>query len=82
MLEKEIACFNKNLPQWLKDSKGRIVLIKEEELIGTFDTIEDATSEGVRRFGLQPFLVRRVEERQDEINIPSLSLGILRANTS
>jgi len=45
-----------------------------------FDTEEQAISEGARQFGLQPFLVRRVHSKEQEVSIPALTLGILRAN--
>jgi len=80
MLEQEINYYNQQLSQWLDHFTGRFVLIKGSELIGTFDTQADALAEGARRFGLQSFLVRRVEPTQPNVSIPALSLGILRAN--
>jgi hypothetical protein len=82
MLEKEREFFKKNLPELLAKSNGRIVLIKGEELIGIYNTPEEALSEGARRFGLQSFLVRTIAEKQEDISIPALSLGILNANSA
>lgn len=82
MLEKEREYFKKILPKLLTESRERIVLIKEEELVGVYNTFEEALSEGARRYGKESFLVRRVDDQQEEINIPALSLGILRANTT
>lgn len=81
MLEEERQFYAENLANWLGQYPGKFVLVKGRELIGTFDTNEEALAEGARRFGLAPFLVRRVQERQEDISIPALTLGILRANT-
>ena len=83
MLEKERQYFSEHLAELVSQHLEKFVVIKNEELIGAFNTIEDALSEGAKRFGLAPFLVRQVtvgEER--EIDIPALTLGILRADSS
>ncbi len=82
MLEKERKYFENNIAQWLKESPGKFVLIKDESLIGKFDNQKDALVEGARRFGNQSFLVRKVEESEDIIYIPALTLGILRADST
>ena len=82
MLEQERQFYKENFADWLSRYSGKFVVVKGRELIGVFDIIEDALAEGARRFGLEPFLVRRVQEQADQINIPALSLGILRADTT
>ena len=83
MLEKEREVFEQKREQLLTDHFGKFVLIKEDDLIGVFNTIEEAVTEGARRFGLEPFLVRQVEKTaESEINIPALKLGILSANST
>ncbi len=82
MLEQERAYFDENLTEWLTHYANRFVLIKESELIGTYDTNEDALREGARLFGRQSFLVRRVEQAPPAISIPALSLGVLRADST
>lgn len=82
MLEKEIKYFEDNRAQWLKEFPGKFVLIKDENLIGYFDNQKDALAEGARRFGNQSFLVRKVEESDEVIYIPALTLGILHADST
>jgi hypothetical protein len=83
MLEKERECFDLKKPELLEDHRGKFVLIKEDDLVGVFNTIEEAMSEGARLFGLQPFLVRQINNAvEEEINIPALNLGILNANST
>jgi hypothetical protein len=55
--------------------------VKGDSLVGTFDAIEDANSAGVRSFGVQPFLVRQLGHMPDEVQVPALTLGVLRARS-
>ncbi len=80
MLEQEILFYNTHLKELVTSDLGKYVLIKNNELIGKFNTFDDALSEGARRFGLVPFLIRQIQTDQEEINIPALTLGILNAD--
>ena len=80
MLEQERKYFADHLAEWLSRYPGKFVAIKGQQLLGVFDTIEDALASGAREVGLEPFLVRRVQPAQEEVEIPALTLGILRAN--
>ena len=83
MLETEREFFDQIRGQLFSDHSGKFVLIKGSELIGAFATIEEAVTEGARRFGLEPFLVRQVVQNvESDVNIPALELGILSANTT
>ena len=59
---------------------GRFVLRKDQELIGAFNTIQEALTEGTTRFGLNCFLVRQVGVPVKDVSMPALALGILRAD--
>ena len=59
-LEKELATYHANLPE-LKAQAGKYVLIHGEEVIDTFSAYDDALKEGYEKFGLEPFLVKRIE---------------------
>jgi hypothetical protein len=82
MLENERKYFEQHHDEWLKQHSGKFVLVKNEELIGVFDTQQEALVEGARRFGTESFLVRQVEETEQLIYIPALTLGILRADST
>lgn len=83
MLEKERQYFDENKAKLIAAHSGKFVLVKDAELIGAFNTIEEAISEGARRFGLSSFLVRQVTpDPAPDINIPALNLGILNANST
>jgi hypothetical protein len=80
MLDDEIGFYEENLPAWLDRHEGRVVLVKGRELIGFFDTEREAVAEGVERYGLTSFLVRRVLAEQPVVYVPALEHGVLRAD--
>lgn len=81
MLEQERAYFDNHLEEWLGQYHGKTVLVKGEELIGVFDSNTEALSEGARRYGLDSFLVRPVQQSPGAVVIPALMLGILSTDT-
>lgn len=82
MLDTERTFFDSIQQKLLSMCPGQFVVIKQQELVGTYPTIQEALTEGARRFGLDSFLVRRVDEQQEKVSIPALTLGILSANPS
>jgi hypothetical protein len=80
MLDQELAYFNEHKAEWLKAHKDRVALIKGRELAGLYDNENQAVMEGARRFGLQSFLVKRIQESAQEVSAPALALGILCAD--
>lgn len=81
MLDKERLFYAAHVQEWAQIHQDKYVLIKDDKLIGIFDTIDDALSAGASQFGLSSFLVRRIGELEQTISIPALTLGVLRANT-
>jgi hypothetical protein len=45
-------------------NEGRYILIKNREIIGIWDTQNEAFAEAYQRFPLQPFLVHQIQERE------------------
>lgn len=80
MLDKERKYFVAHADEWARSYPGRFLVVKGEELIGDFATIDEALAAGANRFGLQSFLVRRAGEKEETVSIPALSLGLLGAN--
>lgn len=80
MLERERAFYAAHESEWATVHPGRFVVVKGDRLLGAFDSIEAALAAGAASFGRESFLVRKVGEKQDEINIPAVTLGLLRAN--
>jgi len=59
-LEKELATYKSKLDE-LKAQAGKFVLIHGDTVIGTFSAYDDALKDGYDKFGLEPFLVKRIE---------------------
>jgi len=79
MLDVERQYFEDHQEQLKRDYPGKFVVIRNQDVIGSFDTMQDALSAGTRQFGLSAFLVRRTDEFPHEVSIPALALGILHA---
>jgi len=60
-LETELATYHSKLPE-LKQHEGKFVLIKGDQVVDFFSTYEDAIKGGYQKFGLEPFLVKKVAE--------------------
>lgn len=82
MLDIERAYFDANIEDWLTKNSNMFVVVTGEQVLGFFDTLDEALSVGARTCGLQPFLVRRVQLQREDVSIPALTLGILNANTT
>lgn len=59
-LDKELATFERHKERLLAESAGKYALIRDDQLEGVWDTYEDALKTGYSRFGLEPFLVKRI----------------------
>jgi hypothetical protein len=53
-------------------SEGRHVLIKDEQIVGLWDTHDEAMTAGYQRFPGQPFLVHQVQERERVLRCVSI----------
>jgi hypothetical protein len=63
-LEKELATYHEKLSALRADS-GKWVLIKGDEIVDTFSAYEDALKRGYQDFGLEPFLVKRINAHEE-----------------
>ena len=77
-LKREKAYLRANLEDLSKAHPGKYLLIKGETLVGAFETYERGVSEGVRKLGAGPFLVRSVLHADDAAapSIPALAVGV------
>jgi hypothetical protein len=80
MLSREIAYFNKHIKDWLKSQEGKVVVIKEEQVVGFYSTFDEALSVAARKFGLDSCLIRRIATEQEEARIPAMTAGVLHAD--
>lgn len=79
-LQTELNFFESHKREWLARYEGKFLLIKGEELIDSFSSMEDAYKDGVRRFGIEPFFIKKLVQVDTPNRIPSLMLGIIHAH--
>lgn len=79
-LDVELAFYEEQRADLLARHGGMFALVKGRELIGVFNTIEEALGEGARRYGLDSYLVRQVAAVEPEVQVPAYTLGILKAS--
>ena len=80
VLKKELQHFEKVKADLLKTNQGQFALIKGEELLGTFSTMEEAYKQGMDRFGVEPFLIKQIVEIEEKQKIPALTSYLIHAN--
>lgn len=68
MLEKEAKYFDTKVSELIKTDLGKFVLIKEEKIIGTFESSVDALKSGYEKFKEQPFFIRQILPAQQPLN--------------
>jgi hypothetical protein len=59
-LDNEIAAFEAMREDLEAHHMGRWVLVHSRELVGEYDSLQNAAEDAVRRFGRGPFLIRQV----------------------
>lgn len=75
-LEKELAAYEAAKPSLLPQALGKFVLIRDGQLVDTFDAESDAIRAGYQKFGNVPFLVKQVTEVDVPDNFVSDLLAI------
>ena len=76
-LEKEIDAFMEQLPLMLKQHEGKYVVFSGENHLKFWDSYESALREGYKKFGLIPFLIRRVSREYELFGKYGKPLNIL-----
>ena len=76
LLEVESAFYESAREELLLKYPNRVLLIHGDSVQGDYETVAEAISEGVRKFGSDPFLVRRAGEDEPVLSAPALTLGM------
>ncbi|MFQ6130632.1 MAG: hypothetical protein ACE5R4_01210 [Armatimonadota bacterium] len=82
MLDKEKRLFAEHQKEWAETHAGKFVLLKDDRVIGFYDSEEVALTEAARLLGLTSFLVRSVSQPEEPIRIPAMAIGALHADPS
>ena len=81
VLSEEYEYYRTRRNDLLTKHNGKFALIKGKEVVGIFDTDQDAYKAGLLRFGNVPFLIARILEGDEKNWIPILQLGLLNASS-
>ena len=75
LLRNELNTYDKQKNELIGKSKGKFVLIKDNQIIDVFETKNDAIRQGYERLGNVPFLVKQILEVETPQNFTSNLLG-------
>lgn len=81
MFEKELDYYKVHKDELLKHHENQFVVIKDEKLLGTYTTEQEAYEAGLKEVGNVPFLIKRVTKEEEIIRFPALSIGVINAHT-
>jgi hypothetical protein len=63
-LAPELAIYEQHKADLLERGEGRFALIGDGKVAGVWDTYDDALGAGYEEFGLKPFLVKQIANRE------------------
>lgn len=73
-LEREQAVYEANQPRWVLEHEGKHVLIKGAEVVGFYESRDEALAAGYSRFGVCPLFVKQVRGSEAVHHIPNILL--------
>lgn len=76
-LETEIARYEELLPELLKSSEGKIAVIKGRDLLGTFNSMNEAYETLLPKYGFEQWLMRPIEARRPIYDLTNLHFGLI-----
>jgi len=76
ILDTELKTYEQNRDHLIGTAEGKFVLIRNNPVIGVYDSKMDAIAEGYRQFGNVPFLVKQILKVEAPLNFMSNLLGI------
>jgi len=80
-LEIERAHYETIQDQLLKEHPGKFALVIGAELLGVYDSPDEAYNQGVEQRGNVPMLIMRVQDDDPTETAPALMLGLVSAST-
>lgn len=70
ILEKELETFKRELPRLLPGHEGEWALVYGEKVDSVWKTEDDAYVAGCERFGIEPFLIKKIQANEPPIALP------------
>lgn len=78
LFREELKLFATNKEAWLATHDGRFVLLKGSEVIGFFESFEQATQVGLNKYGPSTsFFVKQILKDDSVLRTPALVAGLL-----
>jgi len=63
-LEREVCTYYRELPRLIEEGhEGRYALIRDDELLSIWDTLDEAATAGHDRFGFERFMTQKIRSR-------------------
>ena len=75
-LETELRTYEQHREHLLGTAEGKFVLIRNEEIVGVYDSKMDAIAQGYQKFGNVPFLVKQILKVEAPLDFLSNLLGV------
>lgn len=69
----ELATWEHHRDDLVRQAEGQWVLIYQSDVLGIFANERDAVSAGYRQLGLVPFLVQKIAEVDEVVQLPFLA---------
>ncbi len=76
MLDQELETYERHRERLLQDSEGKYVLIYRDDVITVLESKNDAITEGYRRLGNVPFLVKEIVQVEIPARFVSPTLAL------
>jgi len=66
-LEREIRTYYRELPRLIAEgNEGRYALVRDDQLLSIWNTLEEASTAGHDRFGFERFMAQKIRSRDLE----------------
>lgn len=66
MLGKEYDYFLKNKQEFLKEYLNKFIVIKDEQIVGSYSSQEEALKESSRKYAPGTFLIQKVSDKPED----------------
>lgn len=76
LLENELQTYEKRRDELLEENEGKFVLVHNDQFLGIYDSEIDAITEGYKKLGSIPFLVKQILRLEIPQNYVSNLLGV------
>jgi len=74
-LTREMAAYERERERLLREHRGKIALIHQDEVVGVFATLEEALLEGYRRFGFVRMMFPKIGDPEGPEFIPHVDIN-------